>query len=125
MISNKSQTHVSDMEKQYEMPEWTDGQRQRPTLRERRKVVTLTLLTCGNQGLRQAPSGPMTTAVPTQTHKIETLSLPPPLLSLAKTVRQSSCPLFLTFHRTCFTVRVKWPSKLRGGTGRRGVGRLF
>lgn len=57
-----------------------------------------------------------TNETPTQNHKIEKFPLP----SLTKTVRQSSCPLFLTFHRTCFMVRAKWPSELRGGTGRRG-----
>lgn len=29
-------------------------------------------------------------------------------------------PSCLTFHRTCFMVRVKWPSELQGGGSRRG-----
>lgn len=69
--------------------------------------------------LSKALSGPMTAA---KNHKIKTFFAS----SLAKTVSQRSCPLsFLTFHRTRFTARVKWPSAPQGGTGRGGVGRLF
>lgn len=60
----------------------------------------------------------------TNKHTTETFSVPP-LSSLTDTVCQSSCPLLLTFHWTCFMVWVKWPSKLWGGAGHRGVGRLL
>lgn len=135
MMSIESETLGSATEKQagrkkwmiWNHRTWLDGRwaEQGPTLKETTKTGSWHRLsepvgTWAHSGL------PLNRYPPHYTNNRRTETFPiPPLLSLADTVHQSSCPLFLTFHWTCFMVRVKWPSKLWGGAGHSGVGRLL
>lgn len=116
-MSDASQTHLSDTcgrkaADDMKLPDVTEPEAQMDRGEadvdaDRDRVVTLTRWPCWGSNRKT-----------TESKHFHFLLLFPPL---PKTVRQSFCPLFLTFHRTCFTVKVPWPSKPRGGTGRRGV----